>query len=184
MEQVHLECGHGAAKKMHAKMDELYANVTFQQIEAYVELCESCQLKKRHCRKSVVVKPIISNHMNSRANLKINEHNQYQLGTENGTLDTNFSRNQFTPCIEQFLAAENVPPKMISLREAARSGAMSHGKDFSNAIASKAIRMGVANASAIMFRAIQNATQVSQHATTKNANKFIEYAIFYLLFLF
>jgi hypothetical protein len=47
-------------------------------------------------------------------------------------------------------------------------------KDFSNAIASKDVQMGGANASPIMFHAIQNAIQVSQHATTKIANKFIQ----------
>jgi hypothetical protein len=47
IEQVHRECGHGAARKMHTKMNELYANVTLQQIEAYVELCAIVALKLR-----------------------------------------------------------------------------------------------------------------------------------------
>lgn len=45
---------------------EKYANISCAQITLYLQLCEECQLKKSSVRKSVVVKPIISNNINSR----------------------------------------------------------------------------------------------------------------------
>ena len=62
----HLETGHAGRDIMHLKIGEKYANVTKEQIQVYLGLCETCQLKKRKVRKSLVVKPLISSNLNSR----------------------------------------------------------------------------------------------------------------------
>ena len=51
---------------MEKEVGEKYANITREYIMIYIRLCETCQLKKSSVRKSLVVKPIISKHMNSR----------------------------------------------------------------------------------------------------------------------
>ena len=47
------------------------ANITKEVTRIYVDLCETCALKKRKVRKSIVVKPIISNIMNSRCQVDL-----------------------------------------------------------------------------------------------------------------
>ena len=44
-----------------------YANVTMEQVICYMDLCETCALKKGKAKKGVVVKPIISSEMGSRS---------------------------------------------------------------------------------------------------------------------
>ena len=52
--------------------------------------------------------------------LSVNGDGMYQLGTEFGTLDQMYSRNQFAPTIENFISIADVPENVtISLREAA-----------------------------------------------------------------
>ena len=63
---THLVKEHGGPRITHKATCEKYANVTLEQIELYRNMCETCQLKKSSVRKSLVVKPIISNSMNSR----------------------------------------------------------------------------------------------------------------------
>lgn len=58
--------GHGGRDVMLNTLNEKYANITQRQVATYLQLCETCQLKKQCVRKSLVVKPIISNDMNSR----------------------------------------------------------------------------------------------------------------------
>ena len=48
-----------------------YANITKEIIQIYVNLCESCNLKKSKIRKSLVVKPILSSEMNSRCQVDL-----------------------------------------------------------------------------------------------------------------
>ena len=57
----HLLTGHGARDITNKKLKETHANITKEVIQMYVDLCETCALKKRKVRKSLVVKPIISN---------------------------------------------------------------------------------------------------------------------------
>ncbi len=63
---AHLSTGHGGRDILNDKIGKSYANVTKEQITSYLQLCETCQLKKSQVRKGIVVKPIISNKMNSR----------------------------------------------------------------------------------------------------------------------
>ena len=50
-----------------------YANVTMEQVICYLDLCETCALKKGKAKKGVVVKPIVSSHMGSRAQVALME---------------------------------------------------------------------------------------------------------------
>lgn len=67
----HLSAGHGARDVSKNKVKERYANVTKETIQLYVDMCETCALKKRKVRKSLVVKPILSNTMNSRCQVDL-----------------------------------------------------------------------------------------------------------------
>ena len=69
--EMHLLAGHGARDVMFHKAKEKYANVTREVLQLYTNLCEDCQLKKKKVRKSIVVKPIISMAMNSRAQVDL-----------------------------------------------------------------------------------------------------------------
>ena len=62
----HRTIGHGGRTGMCKATREKYANISRAQI-TFLQLCEECQLKKSSVRKSVIVKPIVSNSMNSRA---------------------------------------------------------------------------------------------------------------------
>ena len=52
----HLSAGHGGRDVSHVKVSELYANITRELITIYVDLCETCLMKKRKVRKSLVVR--------------------------------------------------------------------------------------------------------------------------------
>ena len=47
-----------------------YANITVEQVMMYLNLCETCAMKKGKAKKGVVVKPIVSSSMGSRAQVK------------------------------------------------------------------------------------------------------------------
>ncbi len=47
-------------------LSDKYANITTEMIMLFLNLCESCQLKKSKVRKGIVVKPIISDDWNTR----------------------------------------------------------------------------------------------------------------------
>lgn len=63
---AHLANGHGGRNILSKALSEKFANITIDQIKVFLQFCEECQLKKSSVRKSVVVKPILSNSMNSR----------------------------------------------------------------------------------------------------------------------
>ena len=63
---THLELGHAGRDITRRKLAEKYANITESQILLYLEGCETCALKKKRVKKGLVVKPIVSNNMNSR----------------------------------------------------------------------------------------------------------------------
>ena len=63
--------------------------------------------------------------------LSVNGDGMYQLGTEFGTLDQMYSRNQFAPTIENFISIADVPENVIiSLREAAQKNSIGLGQGF------------------------------------------------------
>ena len=67
----HLLTGHGARDITNNKLKGSHANVTKELIQLYVDLCETCAMKKRKIRKSLVIKPIISNLLNSRCQVDL-----------------------------------------------------------------------------------------------------------------
>ena len=64
----------------------------------------------------------------------VKEHNQqtglYTLGTKVGTLDTQFSRNQFDLLPEMFIQNQDVPENIVGVREAARLHSNNGGPGF------------------------------------------------------
>ena len=63
---AHLANGHGGRNILSKALSEKYTTITIDQMKIFLQFCEECQLKKSSVRKSVVVKPILSNNMNSR----------------------------------------------------------------------------------------------------------------------
>ena len=64
----------------------------------------------------------------------LNEHNQqtglYILCTKVGTLNTQFSRNQFNLLPEKFIQNQDVPENVVGVREAARLHSNNGGQGF------------------------------------------------------
>ena len=64
----------------------------------------------------------------------VKEHNKetglYTLGTKVGTLDTQFSRNQFDLLPEKFIQNQDVPENVVGVREAARLHSNNGGQRF------------------------------------------------------
>ncbi|MPC57657.1 KRAB-A domain-containing protein 2 [Portunus trituberculatus] len=71
IDAIHRASGHGGRTIVFRETSEKYANVSRSQIELHLQFCEECHLKKSTVRKSVTVKPIVSNSMNSRAQLDV-----------------------------------------------------------------------------------------------------------------
>ena len=67
----HLASGHGGRDIVHKRTVTKIANCTKELIQLYIDLCEDCQLKKSKIRKGIVVKPIVSDAMNSRAQVDL-----------------------------------------------------------------------------------------------------------------
>lgn len=64
--KAHLQIGHKKEKAMENELKKKYCNITREVIHIYLNLCQSCALKKKAKRKGLVVKPIIMTEMNSR----------------------------------------------------------------------------------------------------------------------
>ena len=58
---------HGCRDILNKKLQKMYANITVKQMQAYVDCCEVCQVKKGRMKKGVVVKPIVTSDVNRRA---------------------------------------------------------------------------------------------------------------------
>lgn len=56
---------------MNSELKRKYCNITRQIIEIYLLLCKQCQLKQKVLRKGLVVKPILTNEMNSRCQVDL-----------------------------------------------------------------------------------------------------------------
>lgn len=56
---------------MDAQLKTKYCNISRGIIDTYLSLCEQCQLKKKVKRKGLVVKPILTNEMNSRCQVDL-----------------------------------------------------------------------------------------------------------------
>jgi hypothetical protein len=68
----HSEKGHGGRDIMRATLNAKYANISTEQISIFLKLCETCQLKNNtRMKKHIVVKPIISDRFNARAQIDL-----------------------------------------------------------------------------------------------------------------
>lgn len=63
---AHLQIGHKKEKAMEIELKKKYCNITREVIQIYLNLCESCALKKKAKQKGLVVKPMVMSEMNSR----------------------------------------------------------------------------------------------------------------------
>ena len=68
IKEVHEEgMKHGCRDILNKKLQKMYANITVKQMQAFVDCCEVCQVKKGRMKKGVVVKPIVTSDVNRRA---------------------------------------------------------------------------------------------------------------------
>lgn len=68
---VHVNCGHGGRDKLVAKLHSQYKNITREIIVMFLKCCEICQMKAKTQKKGLVIKPILSNEFNSRAQVDL-----------------------------------------------------------------------------------------------------------------
>lgn len=68
---THQAIGHGGRDRMIKEVNRRYKNVSQKEIRIFLTLCEPCQRKKCGTQKGVVVKPIISHHLNSRCQVDL-----------------------------------------------------------------------------------------------------------------
>jgi len=68
---THLIIGHGGRNRMEYELNKKYKNITRESIMLYLNLCKSCQKKGSTAKKGLVVKPIISNELNSRCQIDL-----------------------------------------------------------------------------------------------------------------
>ena len=67
IQEYHEESGkHTGRLLTFNKLKQIYANITMQQVIAYIECCETCHQKQGRVKKGIVVKPIVSSKFNSR----------------------------------------------------------------------------------------------------------------------
>lgn len=69
--EVHIATGHGCRDRMEVEVASKYAFITRKAIEMFLDLCETCQLKKKQAKKGLVVKPILSKSFNSRCQVDL-----------------------------------------------------------------------------------------------------------------
>ena len=65
--------------------------------------------------------------------VRIEDNGTYKLGTKHGLIKQLFTRNQFTPCVENFLDVTDVPisqEKEVSVREVAKLDSIGTGQGF------------------------------------------------------
>lgn len=68
---THSTIGHGGRNRMEYELNKKYKNITRESIMLYLNLCISCQKKGSTAKKGLVVKPIISNELNSRCQIDL-----------------------------------------------------------------------------------------------------------------
>lgn len=66
----HISSGHSGRNILTARLNSKFANITKEHVQEYLALCEACQLKKPAYRRGIVVKPILSDQMNARAQVR------------------------------------------------------------------------------------------------------------------
>lgn len=68
---MHLNIGHGGRNRLEQKARIKSCGITRKAIMIFLSLCKQCQLKRKQPKKGLVVKPIISNALNSRCQVDL-----------------------------------------------------------------------------------------------------------------
>ena len=68
---VHLSSGHTGRDKLLHDLSSKFFNVGYRLVSMYLATCMACDEKRKRPRKSVVVKPIVSEDLNSRAQVDL-----------------------------------------------------------------------------------------------------------------
>lgn len=71
IKESHQSTGHGGRQVTLRLINEKYSNITQEIVTLFIDGCENCQLKKNKVRKGIVVKPIVSNNLNSRCQVDL-----------------------------------------------------------------------------------------------------------------
>lgn len=69
--ELHLATGHGGRDRLIDEVKKKYCGITKEAVMIFISYCEECQLKRKKTRKGLVVKPIVSNAMNSRCQVDL-----------------------------------------------------------------------------------------------------------------
>lgn len=69
--KAHIETGHKRTRCLDKELKLKYCNITRDVINIYLSLCQTCQLKKKQHGRGLVVRPILSNILNSRGQVDL-----------------------------------------------------------------------------------------------------------------
>lgn len=82
----HKSLGHSGRDRMKKELNLRYKNITYDQIQLFLNLCEQCQQKRKGIKKGIVVKPIISPCFNSRCQIDLIDYQSQPDGEYKFTL--------------------------------------------------------------------------------------------------
>lgn len=68
---AHQATQHGGRQVTLKHLKEKYWNITQELVTLFIEGCDNCQMKRKKISKGMVVKPLVSNHMNSRCQIDL-----------------------------------------------------------------------------------------------------------------
>ncbi|XP_063600553.1 uncharacterized protein LOC134776736 [Penaeus indicus] len=72
IKRAHIATGHGGRDKMKCSLGAKYANITKEALELFKSYCTTCQEKRKQSKTAgVVVKPLVSNELNSRGQVDL-----------------------------------------------------------------------------------------------------------------
>ena len=71
IQTAHIATGHGERDRLIFETSKNYANITKYMINAYLELCENCYLKRSKRNRGLVSKPILHSELNSRCQVDL-----------------------------------------------------------------------------------------------------------------
>lgn len=69
--EKHVSTGHGGRDRLENELATHYCGITREAIKLFLSLCSQCQLKRKQPKRGLVVKPIVSNQMNSRCQVDL-----------------------------------------------------------------------------------------------------------------
>ncbi|XP_031332774.1 KRAB-A domain-containing protein 2-like [Photinus pyralis] len=71
IDAAHVAVGHGGRDRMLAETSKKYANITKEEIQLYLSMCQVCHMKKNKKKQGLVSKPILHSEMNSRCQVDL-----------------------------------------------------------------------------------------------------------------